>query len=416
MKTADTKAVDSRHDRMPLPSTARRILFYDDAPNFGGHEVMTLYAVRWLLENTPDAVHFLFSAENTRLEGELERLKTACPALQIHPVPFQSGAMQGLRSRLSLRAQAHLRETIRPLAPTVVCVAQGSIEIASLGLLAAKAEGCFTVSYLPLAQPIAAMGTRFGTLRDRLNTALYRLPDRYITCTRSVERDIRARGATADIRVDYYGLELDRYRSYTKTAARTALGLDQTIPYIGLVGRVFFQQKAQNFLLKAFAAHREILPDKTRLVFVGDGPDLPALKVQVETLLPGNTITFLPWTNDLSAVYSALDVLAIPSRYEGLPVVMLEGMYFGLPIAASDVDGMAEVLPEAWRSPFGDGRRMMEVLRRLLTTDQSAQTAANRHRIETEFTLERYGRTFSDALSESAYHPPAHFDEAAHVG
>lgn len=131
-------------------------------------------------------------------------------------------------------------------------------------------------------------------------------------------------------------IELDRYayRDSVRQEVREALGLGAEARVIGHVGR-FCHQKNHPFLLSAFAsAHRG--QQDLRLLLVGEGEGLAAAKQQAQALGIGQSVRFLGPRTDVDRLYAAMDVLVLPSRYEGLPVVGVEAQAAGLPCLFSD--------------------------------------------------------------------------------
>lgn len=103
---------------------------------------------------------------------------------------------------------------------------------------------------------------------------------------------------------------------------------------IGHIGR-FNSQKNQPFLLQVFkeiAGHRK----DAVLLLVGAGPDFESTKQLVAKHPYKDQIILYGETKNVSGMYSAMDVFALPSRYEGLPVVLLEAQISGLPCIVSD--------------------------------------------------------------------------------
>ena len=79
------------------------------------------------------------------------------------------------------------------------------------------------------------------------------------------------------------------------------------------------------------------------LWIAGDGPEEGALKALVSKLgLDG--IRFLGRRTDVADLLGACDVVAVPSRLEGLGVAALEAMAAGRPVVASAVGGLAEAV------------------------------------------------------------------------
>lgn len=114
--------------------------------------------------------------------------------------------------------------------------------------------------------------------------------------------------------------------------ARRRLGLPRDASVVGFVGRLA-RQKAPEVLLAAFARVARAAPDAV-LAVIGDGPLRSTLHDQCERLDIGDRVRWLG-ERDGQLSMPAFDVLALPSRYEGLPHVLLEALLAGLPIVAT---------------------------------------------------------------------------------
>jgi glycosyltransferase involved in cell wall biosynthesis len=101
-------------------------------------------------------------------------------------------------------------------------------------------------------------------------------------------------------------------------------------------------------LLQAFAAAK--LPNSI-LVFAGDGPQRRELESAASRLNIRERVRFLGFQNQthLPAIYTAADLLVLPSEYEPFAVVVNEASCCGCPVVASDRVGAARdlILPVA---------------------------------------------------------------------
>lgn len=154
------------------------------------------------------------------------------------------------------------------------------------------------------------------------------------------ERFGRQAGVKADYRVLPNGVDLERFTAPgpdARATARAELGLAADAPIVLCVGRLH-RQKNQGALLDAWPAVRASLPD-AQLLLLGDGPDRDQLEARaVEgVVFAGNKSDVRPWL-------AATNVVAMPSRWEGMSLALLEALASARSVVVTDVSGMREVV------------------------------------------------------------------------
>jgi glycosyltransferase involved in cell wall biosynthesis len=375
----------------------KHILFYDDVYVFGGHQVTAIDAVKYLLENTNINITFIFYEGNTRLGERLNCLSKNYNRIELYPISFKTPIKHRIfQILLFYQKIRNIRNLIRSIDPDVVVVVQGNIELSFPGLIAAKKEGKTTISFIPMATKIIVKRIG-GLILNYIQQYLYRLPDKFITISTSSKNMLLTCGASSDISVVYYGLDTSLCKIKNREESRIKYGISKEDYILAIIGRVQFIHKAQDFLVQTLLEHRQKLKN-IKLFVVGDGPDELQLREIVQSNNMNDIVTFVPWENDLSYIYSAIDMLVIPSWYEGLPLVMLEAMYYGLPIIASDVDGMAEVLPNQWLFKCGDSNALIETFFKVMQADNSEFIFKNKQRILSEFNVNTFGENFLKSI------------------
>ena len=131
------------------------------------------------------------------------------------------------------------------------------------------------------------------------------------------------------------GIDLDYYKfdDFSRKKIRHELGLDNCF-VVGHVGR-FNEQKNHEFLVKVFFELQRKCYD-ARLLLVGKGELESKIRELCCSLGIKDKVVFTGVRSDLPALYSAMDVFAFPSLYEGMPNTVIEAQACGLKCIISD--------------------------------------------------------------------------------
>ncbi len=199
-----------------------------------------------------------------------------------------------------------------------------------------------------------------------------------------VSEDERRLGQAAGVRTSYRvlpnGVDLDRSPAPgldARAKARAQLGIGDE-PLAVCVGRLH-RQKNQEALLDIWPQLREDAPTAI-LALLGDGPDRPELEARGT-----EGVRFVGQTDRVRLWLEAANVVAQPSRWEGMSLSVLEALACARSVVVTDVPGMCEVaegvgavVPE--RDPEALRAAVAERLRDRERAD--AEGAAGRARVE----------------------------------
>lgn len=366
------------------------LLFYDDSPVFGGHEVMTLAGLEAILQRSTEPLLFFASQANDKLLARLDEISSRFPQLKIIKLPWESSRFESIRNRFLPSRIKKLADQLRSHHPSLLVAIQGNIEHSSLSLHAAKLIGLRSVSYIPVPHSNEQMGAKLGKWRDIFCRHLFQLPNAFLTITDEMANMLKLRGATSPIHIVYNGIDTSRFHTGDKNEARKILSLPIEKHLLGIVGRIEFRQKQQHLLIEAIASENN-LAATCHLVFAGDGPDAQELSARIHAHQLSATI--LPWC-DPAPLYRALDALVIPSRYEGLPLVMLEALASGTAVFGSDRDGMKDLLPCSMRFQPDSAKSLAQVLSQWLKANSPPPAEELVHRVRSTMSLSAFGKSF----------------------
>lgn len=151
------------------------------------------------------------------------------------------------------------------------------------------------------------------------------------------------------VHIIHNAIDIDRFtfNSQSRAIKRDELGVGDSQLLIGQVGRICFQ-KNQTFTIKVFSELLKNNPSAV-LAIVGDGDD-SELRKEIHDLRIERNVKLLGIRDDVADYYSAFDILAFPSTYEGLGMASIEAQAADLPVVCSDeVPKEADLIPSLVR-------------------------------------------------------------------
>jgi len=304
------------------------------------------------------------------------------------------------RSDGILALMANLSKIFKELKPDVVHVqyiAPGLIPI-----IAARLSGVKRV-FATVHQP----GRPYGWKSKLLIRIAAQLCDAFFCNSKSVEKswfgdcqildpekiDVMRKHFTI-----YNGVDSDRIEGIVKQTDKEGLKESLNIKdkkVVGVIGRLR-EEKGQFILLESIKKVVEEMPD-TALLVVGDGADRAYLEQAAVELGVNDHVIWLGQKDpdEVFALYGVIDLVVVPSLFEGFGLTAAEAMTAGKPVVASNVDGLREVIQDGISGllvPPGNSKALGQAILELLANPAKAASMGERGKkiVETEFSLCRF--------------------------
>ena len=233
-----------------------------------------------------------------------------------------------------------------------------------------------------------------------------------VTRSRDMAGQVVAAGVPSDrVHTIYNGVDLDLFTPGDLGAARAQLGLPEDARVVLFVGHLT-AIKDPLLLVRAFALLRAGDAEaRWRLVLVGDGELRREVEREVEARGLGERVVLAGERRpaDVVRFMQAADVLAVPSRNEGVPNVIREAFACGLPVVATRVGGVPEVVDQPFLGRLVEWGEEEEMARGLC--EMAATGRSERERVRacaTGFswakTVDGYVDTLADAIAGGGSH------------
>jgi glycosyltransferase involved in cell wall biosynthesis len=217
--------------------------------------------------------------------------------------------------------------------------------------------------------------------------------------TAALEREFPASAAKFRTIFNPVDTALFRPDAELRKAARAEFGFTGENKVLLMAG-ILHKQKGLHVGLEAFSRLRQASPS-ARLLIVGDGPELPALKAAAAEPGLSGAVSFAGArrNGEMPFIYNGADIYLNPTmRMEGLGLVTVEAMACGLPSVVSKIGGTASTITDGISGffvPPGDAEALAAKAALLLNDSPlaAAMGAAARARAVSEFSgsnIDRY--------------------------
>lgn len=221
-------------------------------------------------------------------------------------------------------------------------------------------------------------------------------------CRAYVEKGVRPEQALhIEHGIDPSNLDPSAYTPDRLLEIRRSLGLPLDKKVVAFAARLHPQKRPMDYveLARRFASDPSVA-----FLFIGEGPLEGAVNGEIARLGLQNVYR-RPFYRPISDVLAVMDVLVLPSEYEGMPLIVAESQIMGKPVVVTDVGNNREVL-EATQggvvvSQIGDITALMKGVRQMLDAPPAPQ--AIRQAFLENFGMDVIARKYKTALLEGTH-------------
>ena len=179
----------------------------------------------------------------------------------------------------------------------------------------------------------ANMGGKLTLLMHYVNRKhIFQIANEYLACSKNAARWFYGKHS-AQIMVNAFELDRFKFNANVRKKIREKFKI-QDYFIIGHIGR-FGEEKNHHKLLNVFLSYKNKNP-KCKLILCGDGEKRPEIEQQIHALELDNDVILMGMIDNVNEILQAMDILVMPSLFEGLPFALLEAQSAGLKCIVSD--------------------------------------------------------------------------------
>ena len=212
-----------------------------------------------------------------------------------------------------------------------------------IGRLAAKAAGIKCIVHTVQGFAFHQHSSKVQVFLVGLLEKLAGMASHKVIFVNSKDRDVASKMKLVPnhkMVIIHNGVDLNQFNS--GNGVKNGNGIRTNGAMVGMVARLW-EQKAPQDYIAAIPKVVDKIPDAKFLV-IGDGPLEQELKEMSDKLGIKENVQFLGWRQDINDLLKVIDVVVLPSLWEGLPVSILEAMALSKPVVATNIKGNNELV------------------------------------------------------------------------
>jgi glycosyltransferase involved in cell wall biosynthesis len=244
-----------------------------------------------------------------------------------------------------------------------------------------------------------------------VNRMVLALSDRIIVPSNNLRMEYGQRNAFNSVEVVYNGVDVDEFAmpkaSSDEPDFRESLGIDRSKKVIALVG-YFHEIKGQMDFVEA-AGKFSGETDNLVFLLVGEGVGnleyTDAVKRRVKDLGLVKQVLFVPFQDNIHAVYRAIDICVSASRLESFSNVLVEAMAAAKPVIATCSGGPEEIVVDGetgYLVPVKHPALLAHAIGRLLSNEREAAEMGRMglERVQKHFQKKQYVNNIQRVIRE----------------
>lgn len=304
-----------------MPTQEEVITFYNDAAEWGGQEILSAKMAN-ILASSERKIQFFYFSEPFG--------KALSPAVKKIKLPFSASTPFPIFRDIFPRKRKIVERLFQNHGVKNLVVCQGNIERCLPAILAASKMDIPIVSYCPMMHTQKESAATFGSLRDIFAKWIYPKVFKWVVISQAEEALLR-RFIPKDSPV--FTLQNPLSWETVSPPRKPEFPLR-----IATVGRIYFIQKGQDAIpetAKALSNHG------TRATFeiFGNGPDKRKLGKLILKNGVSDCVSLQDWISPdalKKKLSRQIDLVFIPSHFEGEPIVLFEALACGIPVLAAN--------------------------------------------------------------------------------